>query len=58
MFTTLACACGAIAHIVDRTGANGVTVGRGGKEYGGGGTPKEWEPLWGVGESLAVGDMG
>ena len=25
-FTTLACACGAIAHIVDGTGANRVTV--------------------------------
>ena len=44
MFTMLTCACGAIAHIVDGTGANGATVGRGGKEYGGGGTPKEWGP--------------
>ena len=58
MFTMLACACGAIAHIVDGTGANGVTVGGGGKEYGGGETPKGMGTLWGVEESLAVGDMG
>ena len=57
MFTTLAYACGAIAHIVDGTGANGVTVGGGGKEYGEGGTPKGMWATIGE-ESSAVGDMG
>ena len=32
-FTTLACACGAIARIVDGAHANGVTVGRGGRVW-------------------------
>ena len=32
-FTTLACACGVIAHVVGGTGANRVTMGGGGKEY-------------------------
>ena len=58
MFTTLACACGAIACIVDGTGANGVTVGRGGKEYGGGGTPKGMGATMGGGGKFSCGDMG
>ena len=57
-FTTLACACGVIAHIVGGTGANGVTMGGGGKEYGGGGTPNGMGATMGGGGKFSCGGYG
>ena len=58
VFPTLACACGAVAHIVGGAGANGVTMGGGGKEYGGGGTPNGMGAIMGGGGKFSCGGYG
>ena len=57
-FTMLAHACGVIACIVGGTGANRVTMGGGGKEYGGGGTPNRMGATMGGGGKFSWGGYG
>ena len=52
MFTTLACACGAAAHITAGAGTRGAAAGRGGTGYGGGGTPRGMGAIIGGGRKF------
>ena len=55
MFTTLACTCGAAAHVTAGAGTRGVAAGRGDTGYRGGGTPRGMGAIIGGGGKFNCG---